>query len=92
MRGNLGSPGAFAACSRLSLIALLAATSSAWTRQSATPGNDPQGQRRRQTYVGPGPSPAGADDREVLSFDDQVLILKWVDPETAGRYGTMVLV
>jgi hypothetical protein len=45
-----------------------------------------------KTYVGPGPSPAGADDREVVSFDGQVLILKWVDPEIAGRYGIMVLV
>jgi hypothetical protein len=44
-----------------------------------------------KTYVGPGPSPAGGDDREVVSFDGQVLILKWVDPEIAGRYGIMVL-
>jgi hypothetical protein len=44
-----------------------------------------------KTYVGPGPSPASADDREVVSFDGQVLILKWVDPEVAGRYGIMVL-
>ena len=44
-----------------------------------------------KTFVGPGPSPAGADDREVVSFDGQVLILKWVDPEIAGRYGIMVL-
>ena len=45
-----------------------------------------------KTYVGPGSDPAGADDREVVSFDGRVLILKWVDPEVAGRYGTMVLV
>jgi hypothetical protein len=32
------------------------------------------------------------DDREILSFDGRVLVLKWVDPEVAGRYGTMVLV
>jgi hypothetical protein len=38
-----------------------------------------------KTYVGPGP------DREVVSFDGQALILKWVDPEIAGRYGIMVL-
>jgi hypothetical protein len=38
-----------------------------------------------KTYVGPGPSPAGADDREMVSFDGQVLILKWVGPEIAGR-------
>lgn len=45
-----------------------------------------------RTYVGPGPEPGGADDREVVSFDGRVLILKWVDPEVAGRYGTMLLV
>src|SRR5262249_42633735 len=38
-----------------------------------------------KTYVGPGADPAGADDREVVSFDGKVLILKWVDPEVAGR-------
>jgi hypothetical protein len=45
-----------------------------------------------KTYLGPGADPAGADDREVVSFDGRVLILKWIDPEIAGRYGTMVLV
>jgi hypothetical protein len=39
-------------------------------------------------HVGSGPSPAGADDREVVSFDGQVLILKWVAPEIAGRYAS----
>jgi hypothetical protein len=45
-----------------------------------------------KTYVGPGEQPGGTDDREVVSFDGRVLVLKWVDPEVAGRYGTMVLV
>ncbi|HVG50541.1 MAG TPA: hypothetical protein VM867_02795 [Xanthobacteraceae bacterium] len=45
-----------------------------------------------KTYVGPGSQPGAADDREVVSFDGRVLILRWVDPEVAGRYGTMVLV
>lgn len=45
-----------------------------------------------KTYIGPGGDPAGADDRQVVSFDGRVMILKWVDPEVAGRYGTMVLV
>ncbi|HEY1541024.1 MAG TPA: hypothetical protein VGG01_01330 [Xanthobacteraceae bacterium] len=44
------------------------------------------------TYIGPGPDPGSMDDREVVSFDGRVLILKWVDPEVAGRYGTMLLV
>ncbi|HEY4921117.1 MAG TPA: hypothetical protein VII40_13505 [Xanthobacteraceae bacterium] len=44
------------------------------------------------TFIGPGPDPGGADDREVVSFDGRVLVLKWVDAEVAGRYGTMLLV
>ena len=44
-----------------------------------------------KTYIGPEPAPAGAGDREVVSFNGQVLVLKWVDPEIAGRYGVMVL-
>jgi hypothetical protein len=45
-----------------------------------------------KTYVGPPGQPASTDDREIVSFDGRVLILKWVDPEVDGRYGTMVLV
>jgi hypothetical protein len=44
-----------------------------------------------RTYIGPGPEPGASDDREVVSFDGRTLILKWVDPEVAGRYGTMLL-
>ena len=45
-----------------------------------------------KTYIGPGPDPGATDDREVVSFDGRVLVLRWIDPEVAGRYGTMVLV
>jgi len=45
-----------------------------------------------KTYIGPGPEPGATDDREVVSFDGRVLVLKWMDPEVASRYGTMVLV
>jgi hypothetical protein len=51
-----------------------------------------KGSAEGRTYIGPGPEPAGADDREVVSFDGRVLLLKWVDPEVASRYGIMVLV
>lgn len=51
-----------------------------------------KGSAEGKTYVGPGADPAGADDREVVSFDGKTLILKWVDPEVAGRYGNMILV
>ena len=45
------------------------------------------------TFIGPPEDPAGGDrDRQVLRFDGQVLVLKWVDPEIAKRYGTMVYV
>jgi hypothetical protein len=45
-----------------------------------------------KTYVGPNPQAPDNDDREVVSFDGRALILKWVDPEVASRYGMMVLV
>jgi hypothetical protein len=45
-----------------------------------------------RTFVGPGPDAGGTDDREVVGFDGRVLVLKWIDPEVASRYGTMVLV
>jgi hypothetical protein len=45
-----------------------------------------------RNYIGPaGPAP-GEQDREIVSFDGRVLVLKFVDPEVAGRYGTMVYV
>ena len=34
----------------------------------------------------------GAQDREVVLFDGKILILRWMDPEIQGRYGTMVYV
>lgn len=46
-----------------------------------------------KTYVGPKEDPpAGNQDREVVSFDGRVLILRWMDPEVQSRYGTMVYV
>ena len=49
-----------------------------------------KGSTEGKTYIGPGPY-LGIEDREVVSFDGKVLILKWVNPEVAGRYGIMVL-
>jgi hypothetical protein len=46
-----------------------------------------------KTYIGPNDEPPGGnDDREVVSFDGRVLILRWMDPEVQARYGTMVYV
>jgi len=46
-----------------------------------------------KNYIGPKDEPpASAQDREVVSFDGRVLILRWMDPEVQSRYGTMVYV
>jgi hypothetical protein len=46
-----------------------------------------------KNYIGPKDEPPGsAQDREVVTFDGRVLILRWIDPEVQGRYGTMVYV
>ena len=46
-----------------------------------------------KTYIGPqGEPPGSTQDREVVTFDGRVLILRWMDPEVQGRYGTMVYV
>lgn len=45
-----------------------------------------------KTYIGPEGPPGGTQDREVVSFDGRVLILRWMDPEVQSRYGTMVYV
>jgi len=43
-------------------------------------------------YIGP-PGPAGGmQDREIVSFDGRVMILRWMNPEISGRYGTGVYV
>ena len=45
-----------------------------------------------KTYIGPDGEPGGMQDREVVSFNGRVLVLRWMDPEVQGRYGTMVYV
>ena len=41
-------------------------------------------------YVGPPGSAGGRTDREILRADARTLIMKWLDPADARRYGTMV--
>jgi hypothetical protein len=46
-----------------------------------------------KTYIGPDGDPPGSQqDREVVQFDGRILIMRWMDPEVQGRYGTMVYV
>jgi hypothetical protein len=51
-----------------------------------------KGHPNGKTYLGPEGEPGGAQDREVVSFDGRVLILRWMDPEVANRYGHGVYV
>ncbi len=46
-----------------------------------------------RTYIGPTNEPAGgADDREVVDVSADSFTTRWVDPDTAQRYGTMIYV
>jgi hypothetical protein len=43
-------------------------------------------------YIGPAGATPGPQDREIVSFDGRVMLLKFVDPDIDGRYGTGVFV
>ncbi len=45
-----------------------------------------------KTFIGPEGDAGGDQDREVVSFDGRVLVLRWVSTEIASRYGTAVYV
>ena len=45
-----------------------------------------------QNYIGPPGPPGGMQDREIVSFDGRTMVLEWMDPEVAGRYGIGVYV
>jgi hypothetical protein len=51
-----------------------------------------KGSQSGKNYVGPPGDAGGPQDREIVSFDGRTLVLKWMDPEVAGRYGTGVYV
>jgi hypothetical protein len=45
-----------------------------------------------RNYIGPHGEGGATSDREIVSFDGRVMVLRYVDPEVAGRYGTGVYV
>jgi hypothetical protein len=45
-----------------------------------------------RNYIGPHGEAGAPGDREIVSFDGRVMILRFVDPEVAGRYGNAVYV
>ena len=51
-----------------------------------------KGSQSGKNFIGP-PGPAGGErDREIVSFDGRVLMTRFIDPDAASRYGTMVYV
>jgi hypothetical protein len=51
-----------------------------------------KGSRGGKNYVGPPGPPGGQQDREIVSFDGRTMVLRWIDPEVASRYGIGVYV
>lgn len=49
-----------------------------------------KGAAGNRTFVGPPGEPGGALDREIVAYDGQVMIMRWMDPEVGARYGTIV--
>lgn len=45
-----------------------------------------------KTYIGPEGEAGGEQDREILSFDGKILVMRWVSAEIASRYGTAIYV
>jgi hypothetical protein len=51
-----------------------------------------KGSESGQNYIGPPGPPGSIEDRQIVSFDGRTMVLKWMDPEVAGRYGIGVYV
>ena len=45
-----------------------------------------------KNFIGPAGQTPGPQDREITSFDGRVMVMVFVDPEIAGRYGTGIYV
>ena len=51
-----------------------------------------KGDTSGRTYLGFEAPPGDPQDREVLSSTDSLMIMRFVDPNAHGRYGTFVYV
>jgi hypothetical protein len=52
-----------------------------------------KGAPNNRNFIGPSDEPAGGpQDREIVSFDGRIMLLKFSNPEIDGRYGTGVYV
>ena len=52
-----------------------------------------KGGPNNRNFIGPAGEPAGGpQDREIVSFDGRIMLLKFTNPEIDGRYGTGIYV
>jgi hypothetical protein len=52
-----------------------------------------KGSQGGRNYIGPAEDPPGGpQDREVVSFDGRVMVMRFANPEIDGRYGTGIYV
>jgi hypothetical protein len=52
-----------------------------------------KGGPNNRNFIGPAGEPAGgSQDREIVSFDGRIMLLKFTNPEIDGRYGTGIYV
>ena len=52
-----------------------------------------KGAPNNRNFIGPAGEPAGGpQDREIVSFDGRIMLLKFTNPEIDGRYGTGIYV
>ncbi|HEX5779295.1 MAG TPA: hypothetical protein VFY21_10685 [Xanthobacteraceae bacterium] len=49
-----------------------------------------KGASGNRTFVGPPGEPGQLEDREIVAFDGQIMVMRWMDPEVASRFGTIV--
>ncbi len=52
-----------------------------------------KGSQGGRNFIGPAEDPPGGpQDREIVSFDGRVMVMKFTNPEIDGRYGTGIYV
>jgi hypothetical protein len=49
-----------------------------------------KGATGNRTFIGPPGDPGGPEDREIIAYDGQIMIMRWMDSEVAARFGTLV--
>lgn len=51
-----------------------------------------KGSASGKNYIGPPGPPGGPQDREIAAFDGRSIVMRWMNPEVANRYGMGVYV